>query len=251
MSGEEPFGRGLDGEEWRWGPLPPPKGWAAIADEARRRILTRAWAPGATIPSEADLAREWGASRATVNRALQRLAEEGLLIRRRRAGTKVAPRLRNPATFDVPLIREEVERSGAVYGYELVEAGEHAPPPDVRQRLMVRGRPRVMRVLARHLAGGRPLAWEERWINGGTVPEALHVDWRRRSPNEWLLEHVPYTEVEVAIGAAEAGPLSGKALGCEVGAPLLTLERTTFQGAFSVTFVRFCYRPGYQIWSRG
>jgi len=236
--------------EWQWGPRPAPKGWAAIAEEARRRILSREWAPGVTIPSEAELAREWGTSRLTVNRAMQRLAEEGLLIRRRRAGTRVAPRVQNPSTFDVPLIREEVERSGRLYRYELVDAGEWPVPEEVRARLMIRGRPRVIRILARHLADGKPHAWEERWINGGTVPEALHVDWRRRSPNEWLLEHVSWTGVDVALCAAEAGPKSAEALGCQEGAALLALERTTWLGQWSVTFVRFYYPPGYRMWSR-
>jgi GntR family histidine utilization transcriptional repressor len=83
------------------------------------------------------------------------------------------------------------------------------------------------------------------------VPEALHVDWRRRSPNEWLLEHVPWTAMEVALCAAEAGPRSAAALGCPEGAALLALERTTWWGKWSVTFVRFYYPPGHRLWSRG
>ena len=31
----------------------------------------------------------------------------------------------------------------------------------------------------------------------------------------------------------------------------LTLERTTWWGARSVTHVAFCYAPGYRMWSRG
>lgn len=59
----------------------------AIAAEVRRRILDREWRQGDRIPDEADLAVEFGAARATVNKALQVLADEGLLDRRRRAGT--------------------------------------------------------------------------------------------------------------------------------------------------------------------
>lgn len=228
---------------------PAPRGWAAIAEEGRRRILHREWPPGATIPSEAALAREWGTSRVTVNRALRSLAEEGLLDRRRRAGTRVSERPLRPASFEVPLVREEVERSGRRYRYELVEAGEHPVPEAVRGRLMLTGRPRLLRVLARHFAGRAPFAWEERWINGGTVPEALAVDWRLHSPNEWLLAHVPYTRVDVALCASEAGPMAARALGCEPGRALLTLERTTWRDRRSVTHVGFAYAPGHRMWS--
>ena len=62
----------------------------AITSEVRRRIVDREWRQGDRIPDEAELAVEFGVARATVNKALQLLAEEGLLDRRRRAGTRVA-----------------------------------------------------------------------------------------------------------------------------------------------------------------
>ncbi len=237
------------GDDGLRGPRPVPRGWAAIAEEGRRRILAGEWRPGEMIPKEAELAEEWGTTRSTVNRALRRLAEEGLLHRRRKAGTQVAVSPKRPAQFELPLIREEVERTGQRYAYELVDAGEHSPPELARARLGITGRPRVLRVLARHLADGVPLAWEERWINGGTVPEALKVDWRLQSPNEWLKLHVPYTRVDMAMCASEAGPLSARALGCEVGDALLTLERTTWWAQWSVTFVALAYRPGHRLWT--
>lgn len=227
-----------------------PKGWAAIAEEGRRRIREREWVAGETIPAEAELARQWGVSRATVNRALGKLAEEGLLERRRKAGTRVLERPLRPANFEVGLIRDEVERTGRRYAYELVDAGEWEVPEHVRERMGITGRPHVLRVLARHLSGGEPFAWEERWINGGTVPEALKVDWRRHSPNEWLLANVPYTWAEVALTAILSGPKSSRALGCEEDMPLLTLERTTWWGKWSVTHVAFSYAPGHRMWSR-
>jgi GntR family histidine utilization transcriptional repressor len=182
---------------------------------------------------------------------LGKLAEEGLVDRRRRAGTRVLERPQRAASFEVGLIRDEVERLGRRYAYELVEAGEEVVPEAVRERLGLTGQPRVLRVLARHLAGGEPFAWEERWINGGTVPEALGVDWRQQSPNAWLLANVPYTWADVALTASLSGPKSSRALGCPEDSPLLTLERTTWWGKWSVTHVAFRYAPGYRMWSRG
>ena len=51
-------------------------GWEAIRAEVLRRIRTRDWAPGGLIPSEEALAQEFGCARATVNRALQELANK-------------------------------------------------------------------------------------------------------------------------------------------------------------------------------
>ena len=53
--------------------------WRDVMAEVERRIYTREWQPGQSIPNEADLAIELGCARVTVNRALRTLAEIGLL----------------------------------------------------------------------------------------------------------------------------------------------------------------------------
>ena len=66
------------------------QGWEAIHANVLQRIRTREWGPGALIPTEEALAREFGCARATVSRALREVAAAGLLERRRKAGTRVA-----------------------------------------------------------------------------------------------------------------------------------------------------------------
>ncbi|RRJ95836.1 GntR family transcriptional regulator [Opitutaceae bacterium TAV4] len=56
-----------------------------------RRIRTGFWRTGEVIPAEIDLASEFRCSRGTVNRAVSRLAKEGWVERRTRAGTRVVP----------------------------------------------------------------------------------------------------------------------------------------------------------------
>lgn len=103
-----------------------------IADEVRRRILDREWRQGDRIPDEADLAVRFGAARATVNKALQMLAGEGLLDRRRRAGTRVAIDPARKAIFTIPIVREQVERAGMSYGYRVFAQRMGCCPPTSR-----------------------------------------------------------------------------------------------------------------------
>ena len=77
--------------------------WRDVMAEVERRIYTREWQPGQSIPNEADLAIELGCARVTVNRALRTLAEVGLLDRRRKAGTRVALHPVRKATLTSPL----------------------------------------------------------------------------------------------------------------------------------------------------
>lgn len=58
----------------------------------RTEILSGTRPPGSMLPGEIDLAEQFGVSRVTARRALNELAREGLVDRKRRSGTRVAQR---------------------------------------------------------------------------------------------------------------------------------------------------------------
>lgn len=53
--------------------------WRQIADVLRAAIVAGLYGPDDRLPSVASLAAEWGVNRKTANKALQALAEEGLI----------------------------------------------------------------------------------------------------------------------------------------------------------------------------
>jgi GntR family transcriptional regulator len=55
-----------------------------------RRLVDGVWPPGASLPSEGQLAAEIGVSQGTVRKALDELSAENLLVRRQGRGTFVA-----------------------------------------------------------------------------------------------------------------------------------------------------------------
>ena len=117
---------------------PELRSWQSVQEEALRRISNRQWKPGATIPSELELAQEFGCARVTVNRALRGLAEAGLLDRRRKAGTRVALLPVRKATLSIPIIRTEIEAKGFAYSYCLLARDFGAPPSEVKARLQAK-----------------------------------------------------------------------------------------------------------------
>jgi len=60
-----------------------------LADQLTQEISNGSFTVGAALPSEVDLAKHYGVSRATVRSALQRVQELGLISRRKRAGIRV------------------------------------------------------------------------------------------------------------------------------------------------------------------
>ena len=63
---------------------------AQLAQLLRAQIRAAGLEPGARVPGEQDLARQYRVSRATASRALDTLAAEGLITPRRGAGSVVA-----------------------------------------------------------------------------------------------------------------------------------------------------------------
>jgi GntR family transcriptional regulator, histidine utilization repressor len=221
-----------------------------IRDEMARRIAERLWLPGALIPGEEVLAREFGAARATVNRALQELARAGLIERRRRAGTRVALHPVREARFVIPLVRQEIEARGAAYQYRLLSVEETAPPEIVRARLGLGGNAPALHVRCLHLADRAPYQVEDRWINLDAVPAARGADFASVSPNEWLVEHAPFTEAEFTFLAAAANAEEAALMGLGEGAPVFVGERVTWLKDKPITLVRMVHPPAHRMVTR-
>jgi DNA-binding GntR family transcriptional regulator len=62
-----------------------------IRNDLEGRIISGAWPPGHRVPFEHELMETYSCSRMTVNKVLSALADAGLLVRRRRAGTLRLP----------------------------------------------------------------------------------------------------------------------------------------------------------------
>jgi GntR family transcriptional regulator, histidine utilization repressor len=219
-------------------------GWEEIRAEVQRRIRTRIWPLGASIPGEEELAAEFGCARATVNRALRDLAAQGVLERRRKAGTRVVAVPVRKATLDIPVIRQEVERLGRVHGFRVLARTMATPPDAVAGAMGVAGPLVYLETL--HLADCAPFVFEVRWLNPAGLP-AL-PDFTAISANEWLVTSVSYATGEIAFAAEPASQPEARALGVPEGAALFITERITRNAAgIGITQVRLAHAPGYRL----
>ena len=113
--------------------------YAALAAALRERVIGGEWPPGSALPAETRLAAEHGVALGTLRRALELLAEHGLIERRHGKGTFVrsglagAPMLR---FFRFGAGDGEVPHSRIVSRQSVVAA------PEVARRLgIARGEP--------------------------------------------------------------------------------------------------------------
>jgi GntR family histidine utilization transcriptional repressor len=221
-----------------------------VKTEILRRITEGVWAPGALLPGEVELAESFGVARATANRALRELSDEGFIDRRRKAGTRVRQSPIRAARFEIPVVRDEIEATGASYRYSLLERETLRAPENIRARLGLMKGAKILHLICLHSADGAPYQLEDRWINLAALPIAESTDFSSLGPNEWLVQAVPYSEVEISFLATAAERATAGYLGLTVGEPVFTVERTTWWEGQSITQVQLLFARGHRMTTR-
>lgn len=207
---------------------------ARIRRDIETRIHSGEWRPGHRIPFEHELVAAYGCSRATVSKALGGLAKDGLIERRRKAGSFVAHPQVHSAVLEVPDLAQVIAARGEDYrwqltGRRLADSGGDVPLP-------------ALQVEGVHYGGGEPFALEHRLIALAAVPDAAQKSFADEAPGTWLLHHVPWTAARHRIRAVEASATEAKALGLRPRGACLELARMTWRAGEVVTHVRQLFR---------
>ena len=158
------------------------------------------------------------------------MAADGLVTRRRRAGTVVAAPVAERAVLEIADLAAESAKLGLAYAYRILARG-----------IVTAEAGAMLAVTTLHERDGVPLALEERRISLASVPQAAAERFADVPPGTWLLRHVAWTEAEHVIGARIADAVLARRLGIARGDPCLTLDRRTWQGGDLVTTVRLTY----------
>lgn len=203
--------------------------YAALAAAMRARILAGEWPPGTAIPAEQVLAADHGVALGTMRRALDLLAEQGLLERLHGRGTFVrqglsgAPMLR--------FFRFGADRGDAPTSRILARDGVAAPAAVARMLGIGPGEP-VLRLRRLRSVGGQPALHEEIWL-----PLPLFAALEQGPTSEWgdLLYpmfaercgvHVHRAVDTIAFG--NLGAAQARALQLPAGHPCARVQRQAF-----------------------
>lgn len=211
------------------------------------RIHNKIWAPDSLLPSETDLAEEFSSTRTTVNRALRELAEEGYLERKRKAGTRVLNAPVRKAQFAIPLVRDEITETGSEYRYALVERNVLPAPHWLSARMNIPQGRDVLHLRCMHYTDNAPFQYEVRWIVPDSIPEVLDADFSSAGPNDWLVQKVPFTNLELSFLATKADQTVAEFLDTQAGEPIFTAERITWLRGQPVTLAKLFFAPGYRM----
>lgn len=242
----------------------PPQLAAVVADGLRRSIAAGEF-DGGQLPSEPDLARRLGVSRATLRQAVTELEEGGLVRRRHGKGTFVtghAAALRN-------ILNENsgttslITQAGWVPSTADVVAEERAPTDHEREALALDADDQVISIRRTRLADGRPAVavedalpsklLREAGLDATKIAEALGT----RTSLYDLLDDAGLAVHHgiVDIRATRARGDVARRLSVDVGTALIVLDQvdSTVDGA-EVLLSREWYAPDvfqFRVYRRG
>lgn len=188
------------------------------------------WQTGYRVPSDNELAAQFSVSRMTANRAMRELTDAGVLARIAGVGTFVAEYIPQAPLFEIQNIAVEIQGRGHQYSAAVHSLKELLAPRDIALELEVPLQSKVFRSIVVHLENGLQVQLEDRWVNAALVPDYIKQDFSRITPNAYLMDLAPLTEVEHVIEAIMPDASTRKLLKIDAGQPCLLVHRRTWSG---------------------
>ena len=242
----------------------PPNLSAIVADDLRRAIEQDEYGPEGRLPSEPELARRLGVSRATVRQAMTELEESGFVRRRQGRGTFVtehATSLRNNLNVNSG-VTDLIASAGWAPGTADVAVERRVATREERAALALDGSGHIVRVLRTRLADDHPVVAVADVLDAALL-ERLGIDEPKlaaRLGSGSLYDFLDDAGLAVHHGIADIRPVAAgrdvaRRLGLRSGALVVLIEQVDFTSDdVPVLLSREHHRPDifqFRVYRRG
>lgn len=196
-----------------------------LAAQLKHAVSTGDLPKGSFLGNEIDLAGQWQVSRPTVRRAIQELVDDGLLVRRRGVGTQVVnDEVRRP--FSLSSLYDDLAAAGRAPTTDIIELRHVPATSDIATSLGLVDGERVVHLVRRRRADGRPLAVVRNWLLAAIADDITGEMLAENGLYALLRERgVRPHYARQRVGAKAATPEEADLLQLSEGAPLVTLHR--------------------------
>src|SRR5690554_1925055 len=199
-----------------------------IKEYIYQKIESGEWPESHPVSSENGLATQFSVSRMTARRALQELADEGLVTRARGSGTFVAPLKSQSALLTIRNIADEIRTRKHKHHAEVLLMEKISAEPTLATFLHVPNGSDVWHSVIIHFENGQPVQVEDRYVNPRLVPNYGEQDFTQRTPHDYLCEVTPLTEASHQIEAVLPSAALSRWLKVEALEPCLQINRRTW-----------------------
>lgn len=204
-----------------------------VASQIEEAIGSGALPVGARLDNEIELAAHLGLSRPTIRQAIGSLVDKGLVVRKRGAGTqvvfnKVKRSLELSSLFD-DLSQIDQKPTTKVLINELI-----TPTPEIAHTLGISEQDEVLHLERVRFARGEPIARMRNYLPAGLIEPSSQLLEERGLYQLLRAAGVNLHAAHQTIGARVADEADSELLDEPVGAPLLTMQRTTYDQAGTI-----------------
>jgi len=184
---------------------------------------------GERIPTEEQLAKAFKVSRITAKRSMDELAKENLVERRRGKGSHIIYKY-TPKPVQAPLVGmlQEIESMARNSHANVLECNFMTPPRSVRDQLELADDEKALHLIRVRERQGLKFGYYVSWTAGVAMPDdPSHFENVPRL-SYFREKGLEITHVTQTLSAVSASEEISNALGMELGSPLLTLTRRSF-----------------------
>lgn len=201
-----------------------------LAARLRERIFSGQLAPGQRLETEANLAAEFGVSRATIRSTLNLLQREGLIAKQQGLPSFVRSRRVQQTSARLSTLEETLSEQGLDASMKILSFSFHGPPDQVRAALDLGPDDDILHINRLHLVSGEPIA-----VVQLSLPAEFTTSLSRKDVETHPLYELLPASLGIGLGGAtqrvraEAAAADvARWLQVDVGTALLTCERITF-----------------------
>lgn len=206
------------------------------------QIQSGTWQEGEAIPGEETLARTFGVSRMTVNRAIRELSDEQIVERVQGSGTYVAQQKYQATLVEIRNIAEEIAARGHVHRSELHKLERTKAGEVLGRQFGIKPELPLFHSVVVHFEDGEAIQVEDRYVNPKVAPDYLQMDFSSQTPNAYLMRVAPLQGVRFVIEACLPTREVAEMLDMVPDEPCLVLRRQT-QSQGQVASVAAMWHP--------
>lgn len=184
--------------------------------------------PGSQIPTEVVLAKQFGVSRMTANRAINDLTTQNVLTRTQGKGTFVTGKKLQTSPTHINDIQKEVEARGNLYSAKVLQLKTVFSDEATSLGLGIPTSSQVYYCQIIHYENGLSLILENRYINPLFVPDFINQNFELSTPTGYLLEKHGLSRMEQTIEAVASTEQDAILLEITEGEPCLYIARRSW-----------------------
>ncbi|MBT4928301.1 MAG: GntR family transcriptional regulator, partial [Cellvibrionales bacterium] len=159
--------------------------FALIKQFLEQQIASGELSSGAKIPTEQSLADSFSVSRMTARRAVQELADMGMLTRTPGSGTFVAEPIKTVPMIAITNLVDAAKQSNT-HSHRIISA-DAVQLAATQARLMgLLADTLVFQLNLLHLNNNRPIQWQQICVNRSLAPALLKQKMDKIDPNDYL-----------------------------------------------------------------